>query len=143
MFSIAVTGKPARADAGTRPQWRAEIAEGFRWLWHHPVLRTMAISLGALNLWSNVTFAVFVIYAQEVLGTSTTAFAILAAAPAIGGVVGGWVASAVTKRLGTGRSLLLVVWAGGLATLAVAFVSSWPVVAGLLAWRCSSPWSGT
>ena len=29
--------------------------------------------------------------------------------------------------------MLLVVWAGGLATLAVAFVSSWPVVAGLLA----------
>ena len=142
VFSIAVTGNRRAADAGTRPQWRAEIAEGFRWLWHHPVLRTMAISLGALNLWSNVTFAVFVIYAQEVLGTSTTAFAILAAAPAIGGVVGGWRLRR-HETPGTGRSLLLFVWAGGLATLAVAFVSSWPVVAGLRRWRCSSPWSGT
>ena len=133
VFSIAVSGKPARADAGTRPQWRAEIAEGFRWLWHHPVLRTMAISLGALNLWSNVSFAVFVIYAQEVLGTSTTAFAILAAAPAIGGVVGGWGAPWRHEAPRHGTSLLLVVWAGGLATLAVAFVSSWPVVAALLA----------
>ncbi len=122
VFSITVARRPERPDAGTRPQWRAEISEGFRWLWHHPVLRTMAVSLGFLNLLSNVSFAVFVIYAQEVLGTSTTAFAILGAAPAIGGAVGGWAAPAVTRRLGAGPSLLLVVWGGGLVTLAVAFV---------------------
>ena len=133
VFSITVARRPERPDAGTRPQWRAEIGEGFRWLWHHPVLRTMAVSLGFLNMLSNVSFAVFVIYAQEVLGTSTTAFAILGAAPAIGGAVGGWAAPAVTRRLGAGPSLLLVVWGGGLVTLAVAFVDSWPVVGALLA----------
>ena len=143
VFSIAVTGKPARADAGTRPQWRAEIAEGFRWLWHHPVLRTMAVSLGALNLWSNVSFAVFVIYAQEVLDTSTTAFALLAAAPAIGGVVGGWGAPGVTKRLGTGARCSSSSGPEGWRRLPSPSCRRGPSSPRCSRWRCSSPLSGT
>ena len=56
----------------------------------------MAISLGLSNLLSNVSFALFVIYAQEVLDTSTTEFAVLSVAPAIGGVVGGWIVPRLT-----------------------------------------------
>jgi MFS family permease len=133
VFSIGIRRRPERTGTGSKPQWRAEIAEGFRWLWHHPVLRTMALSLGALNLLGNVSFALFVIYAQEVLGTSTTAFAILSTAPAVGGLVGGWSTSPVVKRLGPGLSLRVSVVVMGLTTIAAGLVSSWPVVGVLLA----------
>ena len=130
--SIAATRRPP-PDAATRKPWRTEAADGFRWLWHHPVLRTMALSLGALNLLGNASFAVFVIFAQEVLDTSTLEFALLGAAPAIGGIAGGWVASPVVARFGAGPLLATTVWVGGLATIAVGLVSSWPVAAALLA----------
>ena len=64
VFSIAVARRPPPPVEDRKP-WRAEAADGFRWLWHHPVLRTMALSLGALNLLGNMTLAAFVIYARR------------------------------------------------------------------------------
>ena len=50
--------RPGRRGAGVeRRPWRAEMAEGFRWLWHHDLLRTLAITLGLLNLLSSVSGA--------------------------------------------------------------------------------------
>ena len=34
---------PAAGASTDRQPWRTETAEGFRWLWHHPLLRTLAI----------------------------------------------------------------------------------------------------
>ena len=98
----------AAVEAATEPPrrpWREEAAEGFRWLWHHELLRTMAITLGLLNLLGSVSMALVVLWGQEVLGTSTTEFAILMTAAAFGGVLGGWVASSVARRIGSGPSL--------------------------------------
>jgi MFS family permease len=131
--SIAVARRPPPADAPTKPQWRAEISEGFRWLWHHPVLRTMAISLAVLNLCSNMGFALLVLFGQDVLGTSTTEFAILSTTIALGGVIGGWSAPAVIARLGPGRSLLLTVVAQGVSAIAAGLLSSWLLVGPVLA----------
>jgi MFS family permease len=131
--SIAVARRPPPADAPAKPQWRAEIGEGFRWLWHHPVLRTMAISLAVLNLCSNMGFALLVLFSQDVLGTSTTEFAILSTIIALGGVIGGWSAPAVISRLGPGRSLLLTVVAQGVSAIAAGLLSSWLLVGPVLA----------
>ncbi len=92
------------AEQARRP-WREEAAEGFRWLWHHELLRPMAITLGMLNLLGTMSMALIVLWGQEVLGTSTTEFAILMTAAAFGGVLGGWVASPVARRIGSGPSL--------------------------------------
>ena len=97
------------------------------------MIRTLALALGALNLLGNVATALFVIYAQEVLGTSTTAFAILSTATAIGGLVGGWAASPVIARLGAGTCLSVSVAVIGLMSIGAGLVSSWPLAAALLA----------
>ncbi len=104
VFAIVVTPRPPAAGAETvaRRPWRSEAAEGFRWLWRHDVIRTLAISLGALNLLGTMSTGLLVLFGQEVLNTSVTEFALLSTAAAIGGVVGGWTASAVSKRLGSG-----------------------------------------
>ena len=52
------------------------------------------------------------LYGQEVLGTSVLEFAIYSTAAAVGGVVGGWTASAVSKRIGSGASLGTCLWGG-------------------------------
>ena len=69
--------------------FRAEIKEGFGWLWRHDLLRPMAIILGSLNGIGALTAAVFILFAQEVLQTTVFIFAILGTAGAIGGTIGG------------------------------------------------------
>jgi MFS family permease len=126
VFTIAATPRP-KPDVAERKPWRAEAAEGFRWLWHHHLLRTLAITLGLLNMLSNVGFAVFVLYGQEVLGTSTTEFAVLSTAGAFGGILAGLVASRVSRRIGSGPSLGLTLWGGGICMIGVGLVSSWTI----------------
>ncbi|MET0909555.1 MAG: MFS transporter, partial [Ilumatobacteraceae bacterium] len=134
IMAIAATPRPgpgAAAPAERRP-FKVELAEGFRWLWAHDLLRTLAITLGVLNLLGNISGAVVVLYGQEVLGTSVVEFAIYSTAAAVGGVVGGWAAAPVIKRIGSGGSLALTLWGGGILTIGTGLVSSWAVAAVLL-----------
>ena len=130
---IALIHRPGAAAANgvaERPErrpWRVELAEGFRWLWGHDLLRPLAVTLGLLNMIATASTATLVLYGQEVLGTSATEFALLGTGGAIGGVVGGWTASAVAKRLGAGPSLGLTLVGGGLSTIVIGMISWWPI----------------
>ncbi len=122
-----------RADAGSDTSWRVELVEGFRWLWRHDLLRALAITLGLLNLISTLSMATFVLYGQEVLETSPTEFALLGTGGAVGGIVGGWTASNVARRIGTGPSLALSLVGGGIFSIVIGLMSWWPTVWLLLA----------
>jgi MFS family permease len=111
-----------------RRPWHVELKEGVRWLWGHPLLRPMAIILGILNALGMMTFAVEVLFAQEQLDTSATEFALLMTGGAVGGVIGGWTASNIAKRIGSGPSLWLTLLGGGAATFAIGLMSNWPAV---------------
>ena len=110
------------------PSWRTELKEGFGWLWRHPLLRPMAVVLGMLNAIAAMSFAIFVLFAQEVLGTSPTEFALVSTGGAVGGIIGGWTASWIAKKIGTGPSLALTMLGGGAATATIGLLSSWPLV---------------
>ncbi len=121
-------GAATGANDPAATSWRAELAEGFRWLWGHDLLRSLAVTLGALNLIGALSAATFVLYGQEVLDTSPTEFAILGTGGAVGGIVGGWTASGVAKRIGAGPSLMLTLVGGGLCSLLIGLTSWWPWV---------------
>lgn len=125
--SARSTDDIAAYQARRRP-WKVELAEGFGWLWHHELLRTLAIVLGLLNMLGAMTFATFVLFGQEVLGTSATEFALLGTGGAIGGVIGGWSASWLSKRLGEGRSLALTLIGGGVTSVVIGTSNWWPLV---------------
>lgn len=118
----------APAATEERQPWRTELAEGFRWLWGHELFRPMAVILGFLNLLGILSTATLVLYAQEVLGTSPTEFAILSTGGAVGGVIGGWTASKVADRIGSGPSLGVTLAGGGFITIGIGLTSVWPVV---------------
>lgn len=111
-----------------RRPWKVELAEGFRWLWSNDLLRTLAIVLGLLNMLGTMSTATFVLFGQEVLGTSPTEFAILGTSGAVGGIVGGWTASAIARRIGVGPSLALTLVGGGAVTIVIGLMSWWPAV---------------
>jgi MFS family permease len=118
-----------RAEVVTRRPWRDELVEGVRWLWHNQLLRTMAVILGLLNTSASITFAVYVLFAQEVLGASTGEFALMMMAGAAGAVLGGWTASSLTRALGAGPALALALAGSAVVEMTIGFLSSVPVVA--------------
>ncbi len=134
---IRPAGRSRSAVAPTAPPptttWRTELAEGFRWLWRHDLLRALAVTLGLLNLIGTLSTATFVLYGQEVLDTSPTEFAILGTGGAVGGIIGGWTASGVARRIGAGPSLALTLVGGGILSIAIGLMSWWPTVWLLLA----------
>jgi MFS family permease len=125
-----ISGNFRSHEPGELPEkidWLGEIKEGWDWLWHHPLLRPMAIILGLMNALFAVTMATFVLFAQEVLGVSAFTFAILGTGGAVGGLAATFWASKVSDRLGSGTSLYLTMIAGSVTTLITGLASHWAI----------------
>ena len=127
IFLIRVPARTAPPAAADRRPWRTELAEGFRWLWNHSLLRPMAIILGLLNALGMLTGAILVLFAQEVLDTSATVFAVLMTGGAVGGIIGGWSASWISRTIGPGPSLWVTLIGGGVSTAIIGLSSFWPI----------------
>ena len=108
--------------------FRSEIKEGFTWLWRHELLRPMAIVLGLLNGIAAMSGAVFILFAQEVLGTTVFIFAILGTAAAVGGILGGLLGPKVSEKIGRGPSLAIALSVTPTMTLLIGFTSLWYLV---------------
>jgi MFS family permease len=85
---------PRREGTGSGRSVRAEVAEGVRWLWHHPPIRTLAVTIVLFNISFGAAWSVLVLYSQERLGMSEAGYGLLTTAGAIGGLAGtgayGW-----------------------------------------------------
>ena len=130
IFTIGGQFRPKRV-AGTEDipsSFWGELKEGFRWLWHHPLFRPMAIVLGIINAMSNLAFATEVLFAQEILDLGAAGFGLLMTAGAAGAVIGSFAASGISKRIGQGPSLFLTLGVGAVSTLVVGLTSSATVV---------------
>jgi MFS family permease len=128
---VAMIPGTFRADRpeGVEPaHWRTELAEGVRWLWHHPLLRTMAIILGVMNAAAMARTATLVLFAQEVLGIGPFLFTVLSMGGAIGGILGGAFASALSQRLGSGTCLAITLGGSAVIAFGIAFANWWVIV---------------
>ena len=77
-------GARSREPAG----WRAEMAEGIRWLVAHPPMRTLALTIFTFNVTFGAAWSVLVLYAGERLGMNAVGFGLLTTATAVGGIIG-------------------------------------------------------
>lgn len=122
-------GKVDQAQTVKQPvDMKAEIKEGFQWLWRHELLRPMAIILGLLNFLATTSTALFILFAQEILKTSVLVFAILGTAGAVGGMIGGLLAPKISSRLGSGATLALALFTFPTVALIIGLTSFWPLV---------------
>jgi len=126
--SISGSFKPIQEKPREKINFKAEIKEGFRWLWSHDLLRPMAIILGALNLLGTMVAATFILYTQEVLNTSVFVFAVLGTAGAVGGIAGGLIAPKISEKIGSGPSLWLSLAMGPIGAVIIGTTSAWQVV---------------
>jgi MFS family permease len=72
-----------------RGRVRDDIREGWRWLWAHAAMRTLAITIFTFNVTFGAAWSVLVLYARERLGLGALGFGLITTAMAVGGLLGG------------------------------------------------------
>jgi MFS family permease len=124
--TLASVARPIKEVTGKKTvNFKAEINEGFSWLWKHELLRPMAIILGCMNGLGAITAATFILFAQEILETSVFIFAILGTAGAVGGTLGGILGPKISAKIGSGPSLYLTLLTAPIICLIIGLTSSW------------------
>jgi MFS family permease len=80
---------PAHGGRGQHARVRDDIREGWRWLWDHAAVRTLAITIFTFNVTFGAAWSVLVLYARERLGMGALGFGLITTAMAVGGLLGG------------------------------------------------------
>ena len=85
---------PAYARQARPARVREDIREGWRWLWAHPPVRTLAITIFTFNITFGAAWSVLVLYARQRLDMNELGFGLITTAIAVGGLLGaasyGW-----------------------------------------------------
>jgi MFS family permease len=123
LLLIGMGGAYRPVREGPPSNMRQDIAEGLRFVWHHPILRTLGLMLGLTNLAFTAHFSVFVLFATGPMGLTEAGYGLLLASFALGGVAGPWVVPWCERRLGRARTLLFVIVLFG-ASLAVPAITA-------------------
>ena len=123
---LALRGKfrPPRPEDAPPTTLVGEIGEGIRWLWNHRLIRTLAIMLGVFNITFAATDAIYVLFAQEVLGLGSFGYGVLVTSGAVGGLIGSLIADRIIARLGSGRALQASVLISSVVLAAIALSES-------------------
>lgn len=126
--------RPHRDELGslrTLPS-RSEIVEGFHFLWAHPLLRTMALTLTALCLAWGAWLAIIPLYATELSKAGPFEYGLIMSSLGLGGVTGAVLTSPLNRRLGR-RNVMLADLVGTFAMVGVPVVTASPVAIAIAA----------
>jgi MFS family permease len=128
---LTLTGQFRAVRSGPTPRITVDIAEGVRYLAHHPLLRALAICVGVSNLASTMMFAIFPLYAIEpgAVGVSKVGYALLLTTLSAGTLVGSLFAHRTERALGIRGALLLAAASFPMFSLMPAITDSWPWLA--------------
>ncbi|MFC7493453.1 MULTISPECIES: MFS transporter [unclassified Nocardioides] len=80
-----------------------DIAEAFRWVLHHPAVRTLVLTIFVFNITFGAAWSVLVLYATQRLGLSEIGFGLLTTVSAVGGLIGTLSYGAITRRVSLGN----------------------------------------
>lgn len=123
---------PHGVARAARARVRREIADGFRWLWHHAAVRTLAITIVTFNVTYGAAWSILVLYAIERLDSGEVGFGLMATAVALGGVLGtvsyGW----LTARTSLGNLMRAGLLIETFTHLGLALTTSAPIAYAIL-----------
>ena len=112
-----VIGQSHPADGASQPPGRSamrrEITEGLRFVFGHPVLRTIGAATATSNLFSSIGGAAFMLFAINELKMSPALIGAAFSLGSVGGLVASLVAGPLSRRFGVGRVIVATVALGG------------------------------
>jgi MFS family permease len=94
--------------APSRGMWR-DVTEGLRSVLTHPTLRALLGAGVTINFFAMAYVAVYILYMVNTLGIPKGLIGALIAMGGVGGLVGAWLTTRLTKRYGENRILLVTV----------------------------------
>ena len=95
--------EPSQASIGIR----REIAKGLRFVFRHPLLRALAACTCISNLFSNLAFAIFVLYLVREFGLTAETIGLLFAVGNVGLLVGAFAGRPLGAKLGVGWAIIV------------------------------------
>ncbi|MQY39807.1 hypothetical protein SRB17_78350 [Streptomyces sp. RB17] len=111
---------------GASPSIRSMIAEGWRYVTRHPVIRPTLIMATVANFVCGALLAISPFFLLRTLGASAGAVGILMAAEGLGSLAGAALTTRLANRLGSGRALIAAgLFAAGAALLIPTATPGW------------------
>lgn len=111
--------EPAPEQPEAERHMRAEIAEGLRYVFGHPVLRRVVACTATANFFNSVTYSILVLYLLRDLRADPARIGEVMSLGSLGGLAGGLVAGRLARWIGTARMLWLSKAALGWVTIAI------------------------
>ena len=128
---VAGISRPLRAEQTKEARsLRGDIAEGFRYLWHHPLLRGLVVTISLVNLAATAASSLLVLLVLEQLDMSEVGFGLLIGVGAIGGIAGSLSAQRLVTRFGR-RAMLIAPMAVEAVALAATGLAPGVILAGV------------
>jgi MFS family permease len=110
----------AASHDGEKASLWTELKEGLRYVLDNPNLRAQAGCTATSNLFSNVAFAIFLVFAVRELELSPGVIGVVFSVAGAGSLVGAFTALRLSRRFGIGPTTIAVGMLWGPATLLVA-----------------------
>lgn len=123
LSAACISRLPAMPAPGSSQPLIAAIRAGLTHLRATSELRMLAAGMATYNFAYNVSMATFVLYATSTLHVADAGYGILLAVAAVGGILTGWRAAPLTRRL-TYRQMMAI--ACGLQSLAWTGIAAFP-----------------
>ena len=131
LFIRGAEAPPVGRQATT--SMRAEIGEGLRYVFTHPLLRPIASSTATFNLCSSATGALYILFAVNELGLSAATLGLVFALGNIGLLLGAVLSARLSRRFGLGATIIGAAIVSGLGGLLVPLATPATAVALLIA----------
>jgi MFS family permease len=97
-----------------------------------PVLRNLSYIAALTNFFLNATYAIFVLYALEVLKLHPAGFGVLLSIEAVGVLAGSLLAARIRSQLGMGPTILVALSIAGLGNLVIGTTGNVVLVAAMM-----------
>lgn len=106
-----------RADR--RPALRSEIAEGLRFTFRHPILRSSILYVATSNFFTSAIFSIYVVFAVRDLDLSPATIGLIGSLGNLGLLAGAFTAPRLSSRFGVGPVLVGVAAGSGWSLLLI------------------------
>ncbi|CAN5219102.1 MFS transporter [soil metagenome] len=130
---VAGRATPLQRTADAPRGVRADIAEAFRFLRGHRLLRSMVILTSAVGAFLSFGQATIVLFVIDTLHVPAAGFGVVTAVIGLGALAGALTASQLVAKVGRGRAMLVGTVLGGLGLLAAGLAPNVWVAAPLYA----------
>ena len=119
MIEAAVAEENPAADAPPKPGLRSEMMSGLRYIFGNKYLRAIAPTTAFSNLFNNIAFATFAVFAYRELGLTPALVGLIGGVSGAGVLIGALTAGRIADRFGVGRAIVWPVLIGSLFGLLV------------------------